>query len=68
MKDLRLRAEKRPEDVAYELKVAVSTVRNWDAMNTAPRMTPKDMKALMNCYGCTLEELVEAQLRLEAQS
>lgn len=68
MKELRHRAGLTADDVARELGVASSTVRNWDAMRTVPRMTPKDMKALMGCYQCTLGELLIAQDELESKS
>lgn len=66
MKDLRLRAGKRAEEIAVELGVAVSTVRNWDQLVTAPRMTPVGMQRLMEAYNCTFEELVQAEV--EAKS
>ncbi len=66
MKDLRLRSGKRAEEIAVELNVAVSTVRNWDQLATAPRMTALGFKRLMEVYGCTFEELVEATLEAKA--
>ena len=66
MKSLRLRAGKRAEEIAVELNVAVSTVRNWDQLVTMPRMTPAGLQRLMEVYGCTFEELVAAEL--EAKS
>jgi putative transcriptional regulator len=67
MKQLRLRANKRAEEIAADLGVAISTVRNWEQMKFVPRMTPKDMKKLMNCYNCTFEELVEAEEEMEKE-
>lgn len=61
MKELRVRSGKRAEEIAVELGVAVSTVRNWDQKKTAPRMTPAGIQKLMNVYGCTFEELLEAE-------
>jgi putative transcriptional regulator len=61
MKDLRLRAGKRAEEIAVELGVAVSTVRNWDQLKTAPRMTPLAMQKLTEVYGCSFDELVQAE-------
>lgn len=61
MKELRLRSGKRAEEIAVELGVAVSTVRNWDQLKTAPRMTPKGLAKLMKVYNCTFEELLQAQ-------
>lgn len=61
MKELRLRSGKKAEEIAVELGVAVSTVRNWDQLKTAPRMTPSGIKRLMQVYNCTFEELVKAE-------
>ncbi len=61
MKDLRIRVGKKAEEIAVELGVAVSTVRNWDQLKTAPRMTPMKFDKLMKVYQCTFEELVTAQ-------
>lgn len=61
MKDLRLRVGKRAEEIAVELGVAVSTVRNWDQLKTVPRMTPVGLQKLMKVYQCTFEELVQAE-------
>jgi putative transcriptional regulator len=61
MKDLRLRIGKRAEEVAVELGVAISTVRNWDQLVTVPRMTPVGLKRLMDVYQCTFDELVQAE-------
>lgn len=60
MKELRQRAGKRPEDIAVEIGVSVSTVNNWDQGKTAPRMTPAGLAKVMKAYGCTFEELVKA--------
>jgi transcriptional regulator with XRE-family HTH domain len=65
MKDLRLRTGKRAEEIAVELGVAVSTVRNWDQLKTAPRMTPVGLQRLMHVYNCTFEELVKAEIEAE---
>lgn len=61
MLSLRLRAGKRAEEIAVELNVAVSTVRNWDQLKTAPRMSPTGLKRLMKVYQCTFDELVQAE-------
>lgn len=64
MKELRKRSGKRAEDIASELGVAMSTVRNWEQLKNVPRMTPASMKKVMQVYGCTFDELVEAELEL----
>ncbi|MBP0021244.1 MAG: XRE family transcriptional regulator [Cyanobacteria bacterium SBLK] len=68
MKQLRERAKKRAEEIAVELNVAVSTVRNWDQLRNMPRMTPLSLKKLMAVYSCTFEELVEAEREMEGRS
>lgn len=66
MKQLRIRAGKRAEEVAAELGVAISTVRNWEQMKTSPRMTPASLKRLMTVYQCTFDELVQAEKEMES--
>ncbi|NEO88657.1 MAG: helix-turn-helix domain-containing protein [Spirulina sp. SIO3F2] len=66
MKELRERVDKRPEQIAVELGVAVSTVHNWDQLRTVPRMTPAGIANVMRVYRCTLDELVEAEEAREA--
>lgn len=61
MKELRLRSGKRAEEIAVEVGVSVSTVRNWDQLVTAPRMTASGFKKLMDVYGCSFDELLEAE-------
>ncbi|MBD2492085.1 helix-turn-helix transcriptional regulator [Aulosira sp. FACHB-615] len=68
MKDLRLRVGKRAEEIAVELGVAVSTVRNWDQLKTVPRMTPSGLQKLMKVYQCTFDELVQAEQESENAS
>ncbi|MFN6537928.1 MAG: hypothetical protein RM021_016355 [Nostoc sp. EkiNYC01] len=68
MLGLRLRAGKRAEEIAVELGVAVSTVRNWDQLKTAPRMTPVGLQKLMRVYNCTFDELVKAEMEAEDAS
>lgn len=65
MKQLRERTGKRAEEIAVELGVAVSTVRNWDQLRNVPRMTPLGMKKLMDAYGCSFEELVQAEEEMQ---
>lgn len=63
---LRIRAGKRAEDIAVELGVAISTVRNWEQLKNVPRMTPKGLQRLMEVYSCTFEELIQAENEMEA--
>lgn len=66
MKDLRIRAGKRAEEVAAELGVAISTVRNWEQLKNVPRMTPKALQRLMDVYSCSFEDLLQAEEAMEA--
>ena len=66
MKELRIRSGKRAEEIAAELGVAMSTVRNWEQLKNMPRMTPKGIKNLMEVYQCTFEELIQAEVETEA--
>lgn len=61
MKNLRTRAGKRAEEIAVELGVAISTIRNWEQLKTSPRMTPVRFERLTKVYQCTFEELITAQ-------
>jgi hypothetical protein len=61
MKQLRIRSGKRAEEIAAELGVAMSTVRNWEQLRNVPRMTPMGLQKLMSVYQCTFDELVEAE-------
>lgn len=65
MKRLRHRSQKRTEEVAAELGVAISTIRNWEQNKNAPRMTPKGFQKLMEVYECTLDELIQMETKLE---
>jgi transcriptional regulator with XRE-family HTH domain len=67
MKQLRLRSGKRAEEVAAELGVAMSTVRNWEQLKTVPRMTPVHMQQVMAVYGCTFDELVQAEIERQGR-
>jgi putative transcriptional regulator len=62
MKQLRIRSGKRAEEIAAELGVAMSTVRNWEQLRNVPRMTPSGLQKLMKVYRCTFEELVQAEI------
>ncbi|RCJ20227.1 hypothetical protein A6S26_05760 [Nostoc sp. ATCC 43529] len=57
LKQLRNRAELRILDVAYRLKVAESTVRNWETGRTLPTLNPIEMLTLCQMYKVSLEEL-----------
>lgn len=66
MKQLRERSGLRAEEIAVALNIAVSTVRNWEQGRNMPRMTPLAFDKLMEVYGCTFEELKQAEKEQEA--
>lgn len=58
--ELRKRSGLRAEDVAVELGIAISTVRNWEQGRTVPKMRLDQFVKLCQLYNCTIEELHEA--------
>lgn len=60
MKELRQNAGLRAEDVAVELSIAVSTVRNWEQGRTIPKLRVDQIEKLLILYRCSFEELVAA--------
>lgn len=48
------------QNVARQLDVAESTVRNWDKGRTEPSLKMWQVKALTEMYGCDLDDLVSA--------
>ncbi|MGB7443357.1 MAG: helix-turn-helix transcriptional regulator [Coleofasciculaceae cyanobacterium] len=47
------------QQVANELGVTVTTVKNWEAGRHTPKLYPAQMKALCDLLNFTLEELAE---------
>lgn len=47
------------QQVADELGVTVTTVKNWEAGRHIPKLYPAQMKALCDLLNFTLEELAE---------
>ena len=60
MKQLREKANLTRVDVAHYLKVAESTVRNWEVGRTEPTLSVPKTIELCRLYGVTLEELGQA--------
>lgn len=60
LKQLRERAGLKAIDVAYQLGVAESTVRNWEKGRSIPRLAPEQFRTMFNIYKCSFEEWIEA--------
>lgn len=60
LKELRQRAGLRAEDVATNLGVAYSTVRNWEQGRTVPTLGIFQTEKLIQLYKCSFEDLVRA--------
>lgn len=60
MKELRERAGLKGVDVASKLDCAESTVRNWDIGKTSPHLAIEQVPILLDLYGVSLPELIEA--------
>lgn len=60
LRELRERAGLKPEETAYKLGIALSTLRNWEVGRSRPTMNPLDLVKTLKLYQCTLEEFAEA--------
>jgi putative transcriptional regulator len=60
MKQLRERINKRPEQIAVDLEVTLSTVRNWESGRHEPRLPISEIPKFLAVYECTLEEAIDA--------
>lgn len=60
MQVLRANAGLTAQQVAQELGVAESSVRNWDKGRTEPTLRLEQIKQLTQLYGCTLDDLIDA--------
>lgn len=60
MKELRQKAGLRAEDVAVQLDIAVSTVRNWEQGRTIPKLRLDQFAQLCRLYKCSFEDLEKA--------
>jgi putative transcriptional regulator len=50
----------RTVDVASYVKIAESTVRNWEYGKTIPKLRLDQIKKLLELYQCSFEELYNA--------
>lgn len=60
MKELREQADSRAVEVAAEVGVALSTVRNWEQGRTLPKLRLDQYVKLLSLYNCSPEELLAA--------
>ena len=60
MKQLRERVNLRTADVASKIGVADSSVRNWEAGRTIPRLRADQMGLLCKLYKVSIEDLVKS--------
>lgn len=64
-KRLRERAILTQEEVAEAMNRSMSSVSKWDQEIQFPKLRPIELRELMNLFGCTFEELCEAQRNWE---
>jgi putative transcriptional regulator len=60
MRLLRVNAGLTAQQVAQELGVAESTIRNWDHGRTEPQLKLRQVQTLAKLYKCSLEDLIAA--------
>ena len=60
LRDLRKKVKKKAADVAHELGVTESSVRNWEKARTIPSLNPSQYVILLELYGTTPSELAAA--------
>ena len=60
MKLLRVNAGLTAQQVAQELGVAESTVRNWDHGRTEPQLKLRQVQTLARLYKCSIDDLITA--------
>lgn len=61
MKHLRIASGLTQEQLAREVNVSLSTVRNWDRGSTFPEMSPAAMARLVAVLNTDLATLAEAE-------
>ena len=59
MRGLREKVGISPEEAAFRLRVAVSTIRNWESGKTEPSLGVSRISELLSLYQCSFEELEE---------
>ena len=67
MKQLRERVHLAPADVASRLEISVSSINNWEAGRTMPKLRLDQFMALIRLYQCSPEELEQAHRQSQQQ-
>jgi len=60
LKELRLNAKLRGEEVAAHLGIALSTLRNWEQGRTIPKLRIDQIEELLKFYNCSFTEFLNA--------
>ena len=60
MKQLRLKAGLRAEEVAVQIGVAHSSIRNWEQGRTIPRLRVDQVALLCRIYQCSIDDLEQS--------
>lgn len=60
MKQLRERVKLSPADVASQLEISVSSINNWEAGRTIPKLRLDQFMELIRLYQCNAEDLEQA--------
>lgn len=60
LKELRQQAGLETIDVAYRLRISETTVRNWEAGRTMPKLRLDQFVELCQAYKCSLQQLWSA--------
>ena len=68
MRELRERAKLSAEGAAFSLKVAYSTIRNWESGRTEPSLGVTKLSQLLKLYNCSFEELEQAVIESRAKA
>ncbi len=67
LRELRQQANLRIIDVAYQLGVSETSVRNWEKGRTIPTLRLDELGLLAKMYGCTIDNLYEAMQETQAK-
>lgn len=67
MRELRKKAQLSAEEAAFKLKVAHSTIRNWESGRTEPSLGVTKISQLLELYNCSFEELEQAVIESGAK-
>jgi putative transcriptional regulator len=60
MKQLRQKAGLRAEEVAAQIGVAHSSIRNWEQGRTIPKLRVDQVALLCRIYSCSIDDLEQA--------